>query len=554
MKKFLYLLLLVSSLSIAQSKEIIDDPSQSSTWFILDKTAFRFENNFILNNDRKPHAVHSNLSNKEYHFTIFGGKVNFKVATPRESCSGIIYIDSLKENKDKYKIENLEFQIVKNNTIATKWTLITQTKKYSDSYFYEGKEYFENYFLPYSDSLVNGDKLVILLRKKGQEPFLKLHLEKKESARKPFIIATKEDLMNVTSLESFIQESIESLHKDKSFDKTTFYNSWPEEYSSTTIGNRNRHFKNEKYCLFFRKPNGKKRTPNSFEYRISTNSKTAEWRNSNGIIFLDLNESGTEYKLEVRYKDDPKYISVYYYSTVPEWYQTLWFKITTGLLSLLTFTVIALFLMRKKSERNRLQQKSKLKMLYAQLNPHFIFNSLGSIQGLLNNNEIEKANQYLVGFGSLLRNTLTSSESETVSLEIEIKSINNYIELEQLRNPFLYHLAIDKTLDLHDIKTLPLLMQPLIENAIKHGISNKGNSEIKITISKKGYDLIFELTDNGKGFDILAEQKGLGLKLAKDRIALFNQSSKKMKINMKIESNSSGTQITIFYKNWLNND
>ncbi|MNF71040.1 Sensor histidine kinase YehU [compost metagenome] len=344
------------------------------------------------------------------------------------------------------------------------------------------------------------------------------------------------------------------MHRDRFLDKSNFYDDWPEDFGSRIIGNTNRHFKNEKFCLVFRKPNGKRRTYDSFEYRTSINSKTGEWINSNGIIFLELKEAGAQYKLEVRYKDNPQYVAVYKFSTEPDWYQTLWFKIAIGMFSLLIFSFIYIFWMRKRAERKRLEQKSKIKMLYAQLNPHFVFNALGSIQGLLNDNQIEKANQYLVGFGSLLRNTLTSSEKETQCLDIEIKSINNYIELEQLRNPFLYRLTIDEKIDVHEVQTLPLLIQPLIENAIKHGISNNEKAEITLTISKKADDLIFELADNGKGFDTLAEQKGFGLKLVKDRISLFNQSSKKVKIDMKIQSNFSGTRITIYYKNWLRND
>lgn len=106
----------------------------------------------------------------------------------------------------------------------------------------------------------------------------------------------------------------------------------------------------------------------------------------------------------------------------------------------------------------------------------------------------------------------------------------------------------------YEVEIIPLLIQPLIENALKYGVSNKENAKVSIRILKINDDLIFEISDNGKGFDILAEQKGFGLKLVKDRIILFNQSSKKMKIDMKILSNSSGTQITICYKNWLNND
>ncbi|PJJ07492.1 histidine kinase [Flavobacterium sp. 1] len=563
MKNFLYLLLFVSSLSIAQSKEIIEDPAANG-YFILNKTSVRFENNFILNKFVSPNqgrgiynnlSLFTNLSHNEFYFTVFGEKINLKIADFKGNIIGNIYIDTLKANKDLYRIENLEVQVLKNNKIVKNWTSVQQSISYSEDIVFDRKTYFEKGYLPYTDSLVNGDKLVILFRKKGQDSFLKLNLEKKESARKPFIINTiSEDFKKPKSFENFIQESIDKLHKDRFLDKSNFYDSWPEDYAPRILGNTNRHFKNEKFCLVFRKPNGKKRTYDSFEYRTSINSKTGEWINSNGIIFLELKESGAQYKLEVRYKDNPQDVAVYKFDTEPDWYQALWFKIVIGMLSLLIFSVIYIFWIRKIEERKRLEQKAKIKMLYAQLNPHFVFNALGSIQGLLNDNQIEKANQYLVGFGSLLRNTLTSSEKETQSLEIEIKSINNYIELEQLRNLFSYRLTIDEEINVHEVQTLPLLMQPLIENAIKHGISNKENIEITLTISKKGDDLIFELADNGKGFDTLAEQKGFGLKLVKDRITLFNQSSKKMKIDMKIQSNLSGTQITVYYKNWLKND
>lgn len=566
MKYFIHLLLLVCSFSFAQTKEIIEDPANNA-YFVLNKTTVRFENNFILNNDKKCDNGFTNLLHKEFYFTVLGEKINLKIVNLKKwgniYMTGSIFCDTIKANKELYNIENLEIQILKNNKIVKNWTLVTQTKRHSETNVWKSydkgkmneKKYFEEGYFPYTDSLVNGDKLVILFRKKGQESFLKLHLEKKESARKPFTIMTiSQDLKKPKSFENFIQESIGQLNKDRYLDQSNFHDGWPEDFGPSLIGNTNRHFKGEKYCLVFRKPNGKKRTYDSFEYRTSINSKTGEWTKSNGIIFLELKESGAQYKLEVRYKDDPKYVAVYKFSTEPDWYQTLWFKILIGILSLLIFSVIYIFWTRKITKRKRLEQKAKTKMLYSQLNPHFVFNALGSIQGLLNDNQIEKANQYFVGFGSLLRNTLESSEKETQSLEMEIKSINNYIELEQLRNPFSYRLTIDEKINVHEVQTLPLLFQPLIENAIKHGISNKEKAEITLTISKKADDLIFELADNGKGFDTLAEQKGFGLKLVKDRIMLFNQSSKKMKIEMKIQSNSSGTQIIIYFKNWLTND
>jgi len=554
MKYFIPLLLLVCSFSFAQSKEIIEDPA-ANAFFVLNKASVRFENNFIVPHDKGNHELFTNISHKKIYYTVLGKKINLKVTDFKSYIIGDIYVDTLKANKDLYRIENLEIQILKNNKIVKNWTLVTQSKRYSESNLFNGKEYFENGYIPYSDLLVNGDKLVISLRKRGQEDFLTLHLEKKESAKKPFIIQEiSEDLKKPKVFENFIQESIDKLQKDRFLDKSNFYDDWPEDYAPRIIGNTNRHFKNKKFCLVFRKPNHKKRAYDSFEYRTSINSKTSDWIKSNGILFMELKESGAQYKLEVRYKDNPQFVAVYEFDTEPDWYQALWFKIVIGMFSLVIFSLVYIFWMRKISKRKRLEQKAQIKTLYAQLNPHFVFNALGSIQGLLNDNQIEKANQYLVGFGSLLRNTLTSSEKETQSLELEIKSITNYIELEQLRNSFVYNFSIDENINPYEVEIIPLLIQPLIENAIKHGISNKEDAKIALTISKKSDDLIFELADNGKGFDILAEQKGFGLKLVKDRITLFNQSIKKMKIDMKIQSNSSGTQITICYKNWLNND
>lgn len=559
MKYFIYLLLLVCSLSFAQSSDSNYQPSNNG-YFDLKHIAIRLQNNFILDNTEVKKEANEKLP-IEYDLAVIGKKINLKIVNGQRGGTtireGQFVYSNLDVIEDLYKMENLEIQILKNNKIVKIWTLVTQSKKYNDTIrsVYYKKKYNETGYFFYSDSLVKGDILDILFRKKGQKNSLKLHIQKKESAKKPFVInSISNDFKKQISFEDFIKNSMDDLAKAKLTDELSFYNDWPEDYAPRIIGNRNRHFKNEKYCLVFRKPNAKKRTYDSFEYRTSINSKTGDWIDSNGFIFIDLKESGTEYMLEVRYKDNPQHVAVYKWSTEPDWYQTIWFKITIGILFLLIIAIVFIFWFRIKEKRKQVEQKAKIKMLYAQLNPHFVFNALGSIQGLLNDNQIEKANQYLVGFGSLLRNTLISTENETQSLEIELKSINNYIELEQLRKPFRYNFSIDENIKPYEVEIIPLLVQPLIENAIKHGISNKENAEIALTISKKSDDLILELADNGKGFDTLAEQKGFGLKLVKDRITLFNQSSKKMKIDMKIQSDSSGTQITIYYKNWLNND
>lgn len=559
MKHFFYLLLLVCTLSFAQSMDNNYQPLNNA-YFDLNYIAIRLQNNFILDNNEEKKEVNRKLP-IEYNITVIGEKLNLKIVNfKKESTTireGQFVLSNLDVIEDLYKIENLEIQILKNNKIVKKWASVKQSKKYNDTIFsvYYKKVYNELGYFIYSDSLVKGDKLDFLFRKKGQEISLKLHMEKKESARKPFVIQKiSNDFKEQLSFEDFIKNTMGELAKVKLTDESKFYDDWPENYNTSSGGNLKTFDKGEKFCLIFRKPNKKERTNDSFEYRTSINSESNEWTKSNGFIFMYLKEPGTEYMLEVRYKDNPQYVATYKWFTEPEWYQTLWFKITFGIFSLLIIAIGFIFWFKIKEKRKQAEQKMKLKMLYAQLNPHFLFNALGSIQGLLNDNQIEKANQYLIGFATLLRNTLNSSENETDSLANEIKSINNYMELEQLRKPFVYDFSIDENINLYEVEIIPLLVQPLIENALKYGVSNKENPKISIRILKIDDNLIFEISDNGKGFDILAEQKGFGLKLVKDRITLFNQSSKKMKIDMKILSNSSGTQITICYKNWLNND
>lgn len=559
MKYYIHLLLLFCSLSFAQSRNGNDQPLNNG-YFDLKYIAIRLQNNFILDNSEvKKRAI--DKVPIEYDLTVIGENINLKLVNSQrgdtEIREGQFVYSNLDAIEDLYKMENLEIQILKNNKIVKNWAFVTKSKKYNDTIFsvYYKKTYNEMGYFFYSDSLVKGDIIDLLFRKKGQEISLKLHIQKKESARKPFIInKISNDFKKQLSFEDFINNSMDELAKVKLTDESKFYDDWPENYDTSSGGNLKTYSKGENFCLVFRKPSKKKRTDNSFEYRTSINSKSGEWKKSNGFIFMYLKEPGTEYMLEVRYKVNPQYVATYKWFTEAEWYQTIWFKITVGIFCLLIIAIVFIFWFRIKEKRKQAQQKMKLKTLYAQLNPHFLFNALGSIQGLLNDNQIEKANQYLIGFATLLRNILNSSENETDSLANEIKSINNYMELEQLRKPFVYVFSIDETISPYEVEIIPLLIQPLIENAVKHGISNKENAKISIRIFKKDSDLIFEISDNGKGFDILAQNKGFGLKLVKDRISLFNQSSKMKKIDMKILSDSFGTKVTIYYKNWLKND
>jgi sensor histidine kinase YesM len=123
------------------------------------------------------------------------------------------------------------------------------------------------------------------------------------------------------------------------------------------------------------------------------------------------------------------------------------------------------------------QQKTELEMqaLRAQMNPHFIFNSLNSINRFILQNNKAPASEYLTKFSKLIRMILNSSANEAVSLAEDLEALRLYLELESLRydNKFKYKIECDPEMDADHIQVPPMLMQPFVENAIWHGLMNK---------------------------------------------------------------------------------
>ena len=120
--------------------------------------------------------------------------------------------------------------------------------------------------------------------------------------------------------------------------------------------------------------------------------------------------------------------------------------------------------------QNDLQQQ----VLRSQMNPHFIFNVLGSIQNFLLSNDNKKAALYLSRFAALTRATLEYSASQSISLTKEIEMLKNYMELEKMRNPekFSYTVITDENLEADFIQIPPMMIQPFIENSLKHGFAD----------------------------------------------------------------------------------
>lgn len=168
----------------------------------------------------------------------------------------------------------------------------------------------------------------------------------------------------------------------------------------------------------------------------------------------------------------------------------------------------------------------EIKAIRSQMNPHFIFNALNSIQSLINTGQFKAANSYLVKFSQLLRSVLHNAEKNTLPLSDELTTIQLYCELEQLRFNFNFEMTIDPDIE-PDLLSIPgMIIQPLVENAIVHGIAAKGAAGIlQIKTTRQANVLRISIYDNGTGFTATpadpAQHNGIGLKLVRERLQLF---------------------------------
>ncbi|MCH5600144.1 sensor histidine kinase [Niabella ginsengisoli] len=229
-----------------------------------------------------------------------------------------------------------------------------------------------------------------------------------------------------------------------------------------------------------------------------------------------------------------------------------------GVLITLLITAIILFIKYRnkrkflEAKRNEELAKNRLESIRSQLNPHFIFNALSSIQNLLNTHENDKANAYLTKFSRLTRSILDDSSKEMITIDDEVKLLEDYLQMEQMRFGFQYNISFDENIDRHNAQIPPMLLQPLIENAVKHGsITKKQKGEIEVSLSKINNDLVLSVTDNGDGFDSGLNYSGHGLSLTKNRISLLNTIYNATPLLFNIESGKNGSVAKITLKNWL---
>ena len=270
----------------------------------------------------------------------------------------------------------------------------------------------------------------------------------------------------------------------------------------------------------------------------------------------------------------------------PPFWQTGWFRIFGVMLAIAVVVAVYRFQLERQMLKARLKaeeakrkqteaelnereatyqlklSQTEMAALRAQMNPHFIFNCLNSIQYFTAQNDADKASDYLAKFSRLIRLVLENSKSDKVTLANELETLRLYIEMEAMRFPDKLHYQIQLAdgIDAESIQIPPLLLQPFVENAIWHGLMHKDEGGlVQVVVAQPTEDrLHIEITDDGVGRQKAAEyksksatkNKSFGMKLTAERIQLINQlynTQTQISITDLTDAggNATGTRVTI---------
>jgi ligand-binding sensor domain-containing protein len=284
--------------------------------------------------------------------------------------------------------------------------------------------------------------------------------------------------------------------------------------------------------------------PGIYHFRLKSSSTNGEWNGKVLSVFIIID---------------------------PPWYSTWYFRFSVfGLLVLLVYSIFHFRIryVRKKhtAEKQIFEFEKQLyqleqKALQLQMNPHFLFNSLNSIQGLILSNDINGAIRYLSKFSHLMRQTLNNSSESLIPLRNELNALNLYLEIESFRfgDRFDFSLEIDPAIDEDFTEVPPMILQPYVENAIVHGLLNsKHKGHLLIKLFLEGENLHCTIQDDGIGrkraIEIRQEsgieRKSVGMSITGERLSILNQfTNEAYKVQVSDlydeNGNASGTRVDI---------
>ncbi|MCX3267321.1 ligand-binding sensor domain-containing protein [Pedobacter agri] len=298
---------------------------------------------------------------------------------------------------------------------------------------------------------------------------------------------------------------------------------------------------------------------NKYFYKIG---KDAAWQQvKNGDIALGSMPNG-KYVLYIKGCNNDEVFSAeeqLLITVLPHWYEKNWFRILCVLLIVVTIFLLVrrriIFIRNQFLIKQRLSE-SELKSIRSQMNPHFIFNVLNSIEAYIMENDKKTASRLIQKFAALSRLILENSTKSLVTADKEWKALMLYTELEAMRyaGVFTYDFEVDDDIQLKSIHLPPMLIQPLIENAILHGLiaHEQTDGQLKVTLIKTDNGICISVQDNGIGYGTETKtnrfsgikEKSMGLASIKERIEMINkQNPNSVRASFSITSgkNQSGT-------------
>ncbi|MFT5724250.1 MAG: ligand-binding sensor domain-containing protein [Bacteroidia bacterium] len=287
----------------------------------------------------------------------------------------------------------------------------------------------------------------------------------------------------------------------------------------------------------------KKPEKDFYRYRLIRNGIQIEdysFTDNTNVDFLKLIPGNYTFEIACKNKN---YVwsetQTHTFSIIPHFSQTDWFRTSLYLLGILLLITISFYQVReartKYNRENKLQtleykyQESELAALRNQMNPHFVFNALNSIQSYVLDKNIETASSYIQQFSTLMRESLEYSKCELILLTREIEFLKNYLRIEQLRFPkrFNYSVNIESSDEENEVMIPPLIIQPIVENCVKHAFESMdsgGIVSVDFRIINKTINCI--VTDNGIGIKNARKQtniahESIGIRVVENRLALI---------------------------------
>lgn len=304
-------------------------------------------------------------------------------------------------------------------------------------------------------------------------------------------------------------------------------------------------------------------------YRLKGLSDVWDSTRNNNLEFLALPPGKYELDIFARNKfgQNSNTISIRFVIDPPFW-ATWWFRLLiVGLVVTIAWWAILRRIRNEKekaSKQNRINELEQ-QALRSQMNPHFIFNCLNSIQNFLLQNNFDKTNEYLTAFAHLIRQTLDNSSRSTISIEAEIKYLSSYLELECMRfaYSFNYSIEVDPDIDTEYTHIPTMILQPYVENSIRHGIRYRqdGEKAVKVSFLKRGNTLVCMVEDSGVGRKKASELKSFmhleyqskGMRLNAERIEALNRMQDIPitvdVIDLQEAGNATGTQVIVRFPN-----